>query len=144
QGQDQDLGDIVLVVPVHHGTEEPVFIRLHLGKEELGDGKQARQHPDTHADQLAVEEPLLLQVLGLGGLHNSYVTVHADAGQQHHAAEEIDLEKEVSNGQVKQVNICHGLQAVTNVYVDPCNHQISHSSQDKNDPVEWGLIVSPE
>ncbi|MFT7809491.1 hypothetical protein AGIG_G14699, partial [Arapaima gigas] len=144
QGQHQYLGNVVLVAPENQGAEGPVLHRLHLREKELRDGEQARQQPDTHADHLAVEEPLALQVLGFGGLHNSYVTVHADAGQQQHAAEEIDLEEEVSDGQVEQVHVCHGLQPVAHVNVDPCNHEISHSSHDKNHPEERRLIVAPE
>ena len=62
-----------------------------MGEDELWEGQESGEQPDTQAGKFAVEQPLFLQVLGFGDLYNRNVAVHADAGEQKHAAEEVDF-----------------------------------------------------
>lgn len=90
-GQDQDLDSVFAVVPVDQSARGLVMVGLHRGVDELGEGQEGGEHPDDQADEFAAEQPLLLRVLSLGHLHDGDVAVHADAGEQQHAAEEVDL-----------------------------------------------------
>lgn len=91
-GQDQDLDSIFIVVPEDQSAGGLVLLaRLHIGVDKLGEGQEGGDHPHNQADEFTAEEPLLLRVLGLGHLHDRDVAVHADAGEQEHAAEEVDL-----------------------------------------------------
>ncbi|TNN60549.1 hypothetical protein EYF80_029272 [Liparis tanakae] len=105
------------------------------------------------------------QVLGLGDLHDSNVAVHANAGEQEHAAEEVDFvdrrhhfaeadanvpaldgvegpegqraqEEEVGQRQVEQVHVGHGFQAVAHGGVDPNHHEVAHGAEEEDDPEE--------
>lgn len=91
-GQHQDLDSVFTVVPVDQSAEGLVMVAsLHLGVDKLREGQEEGDHPDDQADEFTVEQPLLLRVLSLGHLHDRDVAVHADAGEQQHAAEEVDL-----------------------------------------------------
>lgn len=91
-GQDQDLDSVFIVVPVDQSAEGLVsWASLHLSVDKLREGQEGGDHPDNQADEFTVEQPLLLRVLSLGHLHDRDVAVHADAGEQEHAAEEVDL-----------------------------------------------------
>lgn len=174
EGEHQDLCPIVFVVPVDQSAERHammVRLDLDLGKDELGEGQQGGDEPNPHAHQFAVEQPLFLQVLCLGNLHNSNVAVHADACKQKHAAEEVDFvegrhcfaeshakvpaldgidspdgqraqEEEVGHRQVQQVHVCHCLQAVAHCGVDPNDQQVANCTH-QEDYAEEGRLVYP-
>ena len=92
QGQHQDLSPVVFIVPVDQSAEgRPFDASLHLGEDELREGQESGEQPDTQAGKFAVEQALFLQVLGFGDLYYRNVAVHADAGEQKHAAEEVDF-----------------------------------------------------
>lgn len=172
KGEHQDLCPIVFVVPVDQSAERLArMVGLDLGKDELGEGQQGGDKPNPHAHQFAVEQPLFLQVLGLGNLHNSNIAVHTNACKQEHAAEEVDFvegrhhfaqsqtkgpslygidspdgqcaqEEEVGHRQVQQVHVRHCLQALPHPGVDPNNQQVANSTQ-QEDHAEEGRLVVP-
>lgn len=67
------------------------MVGLNLGEDKLRESQESGDKPDTQADKFAVEQPLFLQVLGFGDLYNSNVAVDTNAGEQEHAAEEVDF-----------------------------------------------------
>lgn len=171
QGEGQDLSLVVGVFPKQHGADLPVVRSLHLSKDKLRQSQENGDGPDSQAGQFAVEEPFLLQVLGLGHLHDDDVAVYADAGEQEHAAEEVDPvnrvyhfagavakvpafvsihgpegqhaeEEEVGHRQVQQVHVRHCFQAVANGGVDPDHHQVAHGADDKDDPKERSFVLT--
>lgn len=170
-GQDKDLGLVVLVVPVDQGADGVLLLWLHRGVDKLREGQEGGDYPDPHANEFAVEQPLLLGVLSLGHLHDGDVAVHADAGEQERAAEEVHpgdgnrhlaerhakvpaldgvhgqegqraQEEEVGHGEAQQVHVRHGLQTVAHGGVDPNHQQVPHGAEDEDDPVEGGLVLA--
>lgn len=170
-GEHQDLCPIVFVVPVDQSAERLVMkVGLDLGKDELREGQQDGDKPNPHTHQFAVEQPLFLQVLGLGNLHNSNIAIHTYACKQKHAAEEVDFvegrhhfaqthtkgpalygidspdgqcaqEEEVGHRQVQQVHVRHCLQALPHPGVDPNNQQVANSTHQEDHAKEGRLIV---
>ncbi len=146
------------------------MVRLHLSEDKLWEGQESGDTPDTQASQFAVEESLFLQVLGLGDLYNSNVAVHANAGEQKHAAEEVDFidgrhyfaqtdakvpalggvdgpegqhaqEEEVRHSQVEQIHVGHCFQAAAHHCVDPNHQEVAYSTKDEDDPVKRGFVL---
>lgn len=147
------------------------MVSLHPGEDELRQGEEGGDHPDAQADEFTAEQPLLLHVVSLGHLHDGDVAVHADAGEQQHAAEEVDpvdgrhqfterhakvpaadgvhgpegqraQEEEVGHGQVQQVHVRHGFQAVAHGGVDPDHQQVPDGAEDEDDPEERGFVTA--
>lgn len=170
-GEHQDLGAVERIIPVDQCTIWQVSIRLHLSKDELGEGQQSGEKPDADACKLAIKQPLLLQVLSFGDLYDGDVSVYTNAGEKEHAAEEVDLidsgdyftqrkakvpalysidgpkgqhaeEEEVGHGQVQQVHVSHCLQTVAHSRVNPDHHYVAHCTQDEDDPEQRGLVVA--
>lgn len=174
QGQHKDLGPVEDVVPVDQDTEGlALLVGLHLAKDELRQGQETRDDPNTQAGQLAVEQPLILQILGLSDLYDGDVAVHANAGEQQHATEEVDLvdrpyhlaethtelpalfgisspegeraqEEEVCHSQVEQVDVGHGFQTVADSGVDPNHQEVTQGTQGEDEPEERRLILPTE
>lgn len=172
QGQHQDLCTVECIVPVDHSAIGLfLWVQLHLSKDKLRQGHDNGDRPNTDTSKFAVKQPLLLEVLSFGYLHDGNVAVHANAGEEQHAAEEVDLvesrhyfartapeipaldgvncpegqraqEEEVCHSQVQQVHVGHCFKAVAHGEVNPNHQKVTHRPKDEDDPEERWLILA--
>lgn len=129
-------------------------------------GQDQRNHPDQSRRHLAVEHGLGAVAVGGDGFGDAEVAVHADGGEEEHAAVKADLvdgvhglahhqaqqplpggvgrpkgqregEEEVGAGQVEQVDVRHGLEPLE-IEEGEDDQQVSGQAQEADDGVKGG------